>query len=238
MFLTRFAGRIAAGLLTAIGLLVSSGSARADMLIISGGGTATHPASFTGSIEVIPGSNTSATIRVTLTNTTVNSAAFPTAANGFLTGFGFNDPNTYSQGNINGVTSFSASYTPESGQSFQLISGSNANLGNIFGKFDYGASVGSTLHTSGIASNGLAAGETGIFTFVVSGTGLQNLTAQTLMNAYSTGGSQNNPFSVRFSGIDTTGLPHGGDGNKVPVTSITKPVPAPRRNLLWRVWRL
>ncbi|VTR90998.1 Uncharacterized protein OS=Singulisphaera acidiphila (strain ATCC BAA-1392 / DSM 18658 / VKM B-2454 / MOB10) GN=Sinac_1598 PE=4 SV=1 [Gemmata massiliana] len=216
-------------------LLASAGSARADLISFTGGGSAAHPSSYSGSIEVKNQTTTSAVIEVKLTNTSTN-AFNSSAANGFITGFAFNNPGTAAKGNITGVTSFSASYNPATGQAFQLVNAtpsSNLNLGSLFGKFDFAASVGSTLHTSGTASNGLSVGETGTFTFVVSGTNLTNLTAANLLSELSTGGSQDTPFVVRFRGYNTPKLPYGGDGDKVPLGSITTPpcppngVPAP-----------
>jgi hypothetical protein len=204
-----------------IALIAASSAARADIVTFSGGGSSIHPSSFTGSLEVKNQTTTSAVIEVKLRNTSTNAFA-ANASKGFITGFGFNNPGTAAKGNITGVTSLT--YTP--GNVFQVVSGSNADLGSQFGQFDFGASVGSTLHTSGTASNGVSVSEGLVtFTFVVSGTNLQNLSAAGLMTEMSANASMPNPFSVRFRGYSFS--LYGGDGDKVPVSTINFPPPPP-----------
>lgn len=220
----RLLGVAVAGVL----LLASTGSARADVLLISGGGVTNHPSSYTGSVEVKNQTSTSAVIVVSLTNTSTG-AILPGAANGYITGFAFNDPNSSTKGNISVGSldsgDFSASYSPSTGQNFQLITGSSSNksLGGQFGTFDIAASVGSTLHTSGTASDGLAVGETGTFTFMVTGTNLQNLTAANLLNELSSDATEPTAFAVRFRGYSYS--KYGGDGDKVPLGEYHSPPP-------------
>ncbi|MCI0703277.1 MAG: hypothetical protein L0241_19540 [Planctomycetia bacterium] len=221
-----------------VALCAFAGTSRADVLLISGGGVTNHPSSFTGSIEVKNQTTTSAVIEVKLTNTSTGSI-LPGAVNGYITGFAFNDPNKSSKGNINvgalDSSDFSASYSPNTRQKFQLITNSsNKGLGGQFGNFDIAASVGNTLHTSGTASDGLSVGETGTFTFLVTGSELKNLSAANLLAELSSGATEPTAFAVRFRGYSYS--KYGGDGDKVPLGSFSSPptnaVPAPPGVLL------
>ncbi|MBM3983003.1 MAG: hypothetical protein FJ304_22570 [Planctomycetes bacterium] len=173
-----------------LALCASAAPARADLLYI---GDSELPGVFTGSIEVKNVSTTAAVVTIKLTNTSPSSTLY-------LTGLAFNDPNSSTKGNISTVSSFSASYSPATGQNFRLIGGSTGYVDGIstgpFGNLDIGASVGSTWHTSGIVTDGLQTGETGTFTFNVTGTAMNLLSAANIMAAKSTSGAAG--IAVRF----------------------------------------
>lgn len=138
--------------------LIVSGTARAELIFGSG-----IVSSFEGTFHYTADSSSSATISVSLTNTT--SIPF-----GDLTGFAFNNPNN----SITGVT-FSST-DPD----FGLLGGSSFNntiTAFPFGRFDLGASTGSSIF--GDAGQGLAPGESGTFTFLLTGNNLDQLTAAT-----------------------------------------------------------
>ncbi len=176
-----------------IALLGSAGPARADLVYI---GDSTLPGIFSGTLEVKNQTTTSATIVVTLTNLS------PAANGGYLTGFAFNDPNKAPKGDISNVTSFTPNYTPPTGQQFSLIGGptyTNTISTSPYGKFDIGAAVGGDWLGGGKPSDGLAVGETGTFTFLVTGSSLTNLSAANILAAMSSNGTAG--FAVRFRGF-------------------------------------
>jgi hypothetical protein len=201
--------------LTGLALLASTTNARAGVMDPVFIGDSESPGMFTGSVQVtnqLPGS---ATITITLTNTS------PSGNGGFLTGLAFNDPNKNSQGNINNVTAFTPSYTPPTGQQFTLLGGptfSNTVPTSPYGSFDIGAAVGGDWLGGGAPSDGLAVGETGTFVFQVTGSGLTNLSAATLMAAMSTKGTAG--FAVRFRGFND------GSSDK-DIAGVIKPPPPP-----------
>lgn len=176
-----------------LALLASAGSARADMISI---GESTLPGLFTGTVSVTSQTTTSAVITIQLTNTS------PTANGGYLTGLAFNDPAKTTKGDISSVTSFTPSYSPPTGQAFTLIGGpsyTNTISTSPYGFFDIGAAVGGNWLGGGMPSDGLAVGQTGTFTFNVTGSGLNNLTAANLLAAMSSNGTAG--FAVRFRGF-------------------------------------
>ncbi len=175
-------------------LLASAGSARADIVYI---GENTVPGQFSGSVEVRSQTTTSAVIEVKLTNIST-----PLSNGGYLTGFAFNDPNTASKGNISGVTSYTTTYSPPTGQAFTLLGAptfTNTVSTSPYGNFDIGAAVGGDWLGGGMPQDGLAIGETGTFTFVVSGYNLTNLSAANLLAA--TSSNYTAGFVVRFRGF-------------------------------------
>ena len=194
-------------------LFASAGSTRADLIYI---GDTELPGQFTGSVSVTNQTTTSAVITVQITNVS------PLANGGYLTGLAFNDPGKTSKGDISGVTKFTPSYSPAAGQAFTLIGGpsfSNTISTSPYGSFDIGAAVGGDWLGGGKPSDGLAVGQTGTFTFVVSGTGLSNLTAANLLAALSTNGTAG--FAVRFRGFTD------GSSDKDIAGVVTPPPPPP-----------
>jgi hypothetical protein len=193
--------------------LLAPGAVRADMVNI---GESTLPGIFTGSLSVTNQTTTSAVITVQLTNIS------PAANGGYLTGLAFNDPNSFSKGNISSVTSFSTSYSPPTGQAFSLLGAPTFNNSvptSPYGSFDIGAAVGGDWLGGGQPSDGLAVGETGTFTFVVSGTSLNKLTAANILAAMSSKGTAG--FVVRFRGFND------GSSDKDIAGVICEPPPPP-----------
>lgn len=205
-------------LLALAALCASFGSARADLINIADNEL---PGQFTGTVEVTNQTSSSALIRVTLTNTS------PFSNGGFLTGFAFNDPNTTSKGNIGTVTSYQQVYVPSTGQNFTLLGAptySNTVSTSPYGLFDIGAAVGGDWLGGGTPSQGLAVGETGTFSFLVSGTGLNNLSAANLLTAMSSNGTAG--FVVRFRGFND-GSSDKDVAGVVVKPPVNNPVPAP-----------
>jgi hypothetical protein len=178
-------------------VLAAAGSARADMIYIAD--TTTVPSQFSGTVSVTNQTTTSAVITISLTNTSVS----PTA--GYITGLAFNNPGTNALGNITGA-SLTTSFVPALGQNFALIGGptfSNSISASPFGNFDIGAAVGGDWLGGGNPTVGINQGQSGTFTFTVTGAHLNNLTAANLLAAMSTGAP--NPvagFAIRLRGID------------------------------------
>lgn len=216
----------AAALLGGASVFATPSSAEAAFTpnsIVSIGGTdsTSGPGYFSGTIAVDNISNSQAVIQVTLTNTS------PAGNGGYITGFAFNDPNSSSRGNISSVTSFTQSYTPLGSPPYSnmtLIGGSsfqNTINASPYGSFDIGAATGGSFLGSGTPLPGIEVGQTGTFTFTVSGSSLNNLTAARLMATMSSGGSKSAAMLVRYRGFDD------GASDKVVAGIICDPVPPP-----------
>jgi hypothetical protein len=187
--------------LAAVALVAAAGPARAETINISAG--TGDPGAFTGSVSVTPTGATTATVVVTLTNTS------PAANGGFITGFAFNDPSSTTGGNINAVTGFTQSYAPAGAppaNNLTLIgTDGGGNLlndsisGSPFGNFDLGAAVGGSLLGDGAPQPGIEVNQTGTFTFFVTGTDMMNLSAASILGATTQG--SNAAFMVRFRGF-------------------------------------
>lgn len=143
------------------------------------------------------------TITVNLTNTS------SVANGGFLTALAFNLPGTHAPLTVSMAYSGSGS--------FGLIGGSGFTNGiNVqpFGDADIGASTGTSWQGSGPPANGLGVGQSGNWTFTLSGdnTYLNGLTASSIFNALTQpqGGSGVDNFLVRFRGFNN------GGSDKVP----------------------
>lgn len=153
--------------------------------------------SFNGSVEYDYLGGTSGELTISLTNTT------DPLIGGFLTGFVFNinsvDPNAFAV----------------------LDSTSNPNFvgmqnesGAPFGNFDAGAAVDGSFQGGGSPANGLAIGETGIFSFLLTASDASTLSAMSFL----TGPNEFN-FVTRFRGVG----PNGEDSDKLPVTVLPAP---------------
>lgn len=80
---------------------------------------------------------------------------------------------------------------------------SNVN-GAPFGRFDFGASTGNSFEGGGNPSLGLATGASGTFTFGLVGTGLDTLTAESFLSAFSVppgAGEGTQFFAARYRGL-------------------------------------
>jgi hypothetical protein len=165
--------------------------------------------SFTGTFDYNSGTGN---VTIQLTNTT------PVANGGYITAFAFNIPA--------GATVTSATPTFSDG-SFSVIGGpgyANGINGQPFGNFDIGAALtgGSFEGGGGNPSLGIAVGVTETFQFLLSGTGLGDLTTEDLLYAlsYPRGDDQHSDdFLVRFRGFANDG------SDKVPNEGGTVPEP-------------
>lgn len=153
--------------------------------------------SFDGSVAYDFLSGTSGLLTVSLTNTTDPSIG------GFLTGFVFNinsaDPN--------------ASAVLDSTLNPNFVGMQNVS-GSPFGNFDAGAAVSGSFEGGGSPSDGIAIGDTGVFSFLLTASDASALSAISFL----TGPNEFN-FITRFRGV---GL-DGEDSDKVPVTVLPTP---------------
>lgn len=169
---------------------------------ISGNGTY---GDFSGTLTYAGINATSGTITVTLTNTS------PIANGGYLTGFAFNLSNL--SGQVTGMTLVS------SDPDFQLVGGStfdNSVTVSPYGQSDVGAALGGNWTGGGSPNDGLGVGQSGTFTFTVTGTasfiaGLSDTALLGLLtDTTGPGGNQQDNFIVRFKGFNN------GASDKVP----------------------
>ena len=168
-------------------------------LPISGSNGLNGLGSFSGTFEY---DQTNFTIRVSLTNTSP-------AANGYLTAFAFNIPDSFT---VTGIGFNATGY-----EFSELTSPINAAP---FGSFDTGAGLSSAnWEGAGDPKDGIPVGATGSFIFTLFGTGLESLTTANFF-------SQPDPwFVARFMGFND------GGSDKVPNDPNT-PVPEPATMLL------
>jgi hypothetical protein len=195
-----------------------------SMVTITGDSSTSGPGYFSGTVAVDNISPNTAVIQITLTNTS------PVANGGYITAFAFNDPNSSGKGNISTVTSFTQSYAPLGNppdSQMTLIGGptyTNTISGSPYGSFDIGAATGGDFLGSGSPLPGIEVGQTGTFTFTVSGTNLDKLTAAGIMSTLSQGGNQSAALLVRFRGFAN------GDSDKV-VAGVNGPPVVPQETV-------
>lgn len=143
---------------------------------------------------------TSAVINLTLKNIS------PVANGGYLDAFVFNNP-------LNKIGSVTLTNSPAG---FSLLGGPNFNNsinGSPNGKFDIGASTGNAFQGGGSPNGGLSIGQSGLFVFGLTGTGLNLLNEESFINELSSGngaGEGYRAFMVRFRGFEN------GQSDKVP----------------------
>ena len=200
-----------------LAIAVAPNLAQADTInFLGNGGVASTPVSYSGKIDVTAaGSGTSATINVTLKNTTTTGGA---ATYGFITGFGLNIPN------LNVTSATGTSNDPD----FKLLTAAANTTSLQGGEFDFAFSTNaSQLHTVAFTeiAKGIGSNQTATFTINLTGTGLGSLTALQIINELSA--SPGVPLSVRFRSTNTSYYQGGNspDGDKVPYTSYTCPPP-------------
>jgi len=156
--------------------------------------------SFSGTFDYSASDATHATLEIQLTNTSL------LANGGFLTAFAFNNPDH----KITGAT-LSSSNTH-----FQLLGAPDFN-GTVsappFGKFDLGASTSSQFLGGGSPNGGIAAGGSATFTFTLSGSGLNTLTADSFLSTFST--PEANDLGPTYFVARFRGFVNGGS-DKVP----------------------
>lgn len=190
------------GLGFAMAVVLATPSAKADYINLTAdtAGSTEHLGNFAGKLEYSSSSATAATLTVTLKNTS------PANKGGYITAFVFNNPSDL-------ITDIALNTAPAN---FSLVENVN---GAPFGTFDFGASTGDKFEGGGSPSKGLGVGQTGTFTFALTGTHLNTLKAASFANALSSSGSE--AFVVRFRGFS-----HDGS-DKVPANFAAVPEPAP-----------
>lgn len=184
-------------------------------LPISGNSGLDGLGAFVGNFTYTVTNNTSAQIVVDLKN------ASPTANDGFITGFVFNNPSNW-------ITNVTLSTTDAD---FFLMGGTsftNTISAAPFGNFDIGAGLSaSNFNGSGSPHLGIAVGSTESFTFNLTGTNLSGLDELAFLSLFTETTSDNSAaFLVRFRGF--------GDGgsDKVPGNP-NDPIPEPTTMLLF-----
>lgn len=188
-------------------LLLGGSSSRAAFISGDVANSESGLGNYTGSLTVTNQTATTATLTVSLTNTS------PTA--GYLTAFALNNPN-------NAITGVTLASNPAN---FGLLGLDNNDInGAPFGQFDFGASTSNSFVGGGPPQDGLAVGASGTFVFNLTGTNLNTLTDLSFVNTLSSGsgaGQGYQFFAVRFRGF-----PNGGS-DKVPGLLVTSAVPEP-----------
>jgi hypothetical protein len=189
---------LALSLVLAFGLALQAGVAIAAAVPITDGICLGNLGTFTGSLEYVDTDATSATLNVSLTNTS------PAANGGFITAFVFNNPSDL----ISDV-----SLTTATGLT-TLLGGPNFNDKAItavpFPNFDIGASVGGDNSTGfeagGSPTDGIGVGSTGTFSFALTGTNLDTLDTNSFVNATVHDNVYGDIFMlVRFRGFENGG---------------------------------
>ncbi|MDX2270051.1 MAG: PEP-CTERM sorting domain-containing protein [Bryobacter sp.] len=199
-------------------LLLVGASVSQAALYIESGTSIEGIASFTGSLTYTATNATTATLVVNLTNTS------PLDNGGYLTSFAFNNPSNYITGVTMSTTTGLDNLLGKASKK-QLDKGKKSwqNLVDAqpFGSFDIGASVGSCWHSCGGPTDGIYAGNSGTWTFNLTGTNLNTLTEQSFVNTTSYSKGYGNQFMVvRFRGF----LDGGSD--KVPTVVTVVPEPS------------
>lgn len=191
------------GILIMVFMVMGWNPSKSEALIfLSGSGSL---GSFSGSFEYTATNSTTATIDISLTNTS------PVLNGGYITAFAFNNPSNL----ITGIT-----LTP-SDSDFALIGSpfnNNGVNGASNGQFDIGVSTGGGYTGGGAPQAGISVGVTETFTFSLTGNNLDTLLEQTFFDTYSVGpgdGEGVKSFVVRFRGFEDDGsdkVPHTGGG--------------------------
>ena len=151
--------------------------------------------SFTGSIDYTYGSGVNGTLIITLTNTSLAANA------GLITGFVFN---------IDSEDPEASAVLQDATHPFLDTQGGSASP---FGDdFDAGAALGGSFLGGGSPNAGIAVGETGTFTFLVTAPDALSLTADSFIN-----GPYAFDFIVRFRGFAD------GGSDKVPGMIVPSP---------------
>jgi len=167
--------------------------------------------SFSGSFEYTATDDTTGTVEVVLNNDSLTA--------GYITAFLFNVP---TGADVDSVL-FSSS-----NPNFELLGDSDSfdggESGSPNGQFDVGATTASGYQGGGTPLVGIPQGGSATFTFVLSGSGLGSLTADSFLSTLSVGpgdGDGVEGLVVRFRGFPDNG------SDKVPNDGGTPPVPEP-----------
>jgi hypothetical protein len=188
-------------LAVALMMLIGNPPSSEAVIFLSGSG---NLGSFSGSFEYTATNSTTATIDISLKNTT------PAISGGYITAFAFNNPSNL----ITGIT------LNPSDPHFALIGSpfnNNGVNGAPNGQFDIGVSTGGSYEGGGNPSEGIDNGVTETFTFSLTGNNLDTLLEQTFFETTSDGsqgaGEGVESFVVRFRGFANGGsdkVPHEG----------------------------
>lgn len=174
-------------------LLAGASSALADSVEIVGLTSASteNLGKFLGSLDYTPAGDGTGTLVVSLANIS------PAGNDGFITGFLYNvdcdDP------------ALSIVLQPGSTHPFEFADGSGAPFG---GDYMAGAALGGSFLGGGNPNQGIAVGETGVFTFLVTTEQADDLTVASFLE-----GPYAQNFIVRFRGFED------GGSDKVPATT-------------------
>lgn len=190
-----------------------SGETSADMISLLGNNGNEHLGSFSGNLFYSPSDVHSATLTISLTNTS------PADNGGYLTAFAFNNPG-------NSITGVSLAIPPAT--SFRLLGSpgfQNGISASPYGSFDIGASISQNFLGGGNPQAGIAPGQSATFTFNFTGTNLDDLTWFNFTHEFSSGGQF---LLARFRGFDNNG------SDKVPgfVSTPTTHTPIPSTMVL------
>jgi hypothetical protein len=165
-----------------------------------------------------------AQLQVQITNTS------PVANTGRLVAFAFNNPGNL----INSVSLTSVLPAPHVAGHFDNLLGggtfNNSVATNPFGSFDIAASVANQFNGGGNNTQGLAAGETGLFTFIFGGASLNTLNEQSFLSSFNSGANANHDnvaFLVRYRAFANRG------SDKVPGIEEIQIVPEASSLLVW-----
>jgi hypothetical protein len=150
--------------------------------------------SFSGTFDYVAADAGNATLTVVLTN------ASPVPNGGYLTAFAFNNPLNL----ITGVV-----LTP-SDLDFGLIADGDFNNGiraQPFGRFDIGASTSRRWRGGGSPSEGIGVDSSATFSFALTGSNLDTLTASSFFDVFSENAKRGGPksFIARFRGFEDCG---------------------------------
>lgn len=207
-------------ILSSVILAASLATSAFGSIVYVGGSGGDTPASFTGSFDYTAAANgLTATLVVSLTNTS------PVDNGGYLTGFAFNNPG------FTGATL--SSYSAGTG-TWGILGDpdfDNEFTASPFGIFDIGAVLngGSDWEGGGSPTGGVAVGNTGTWTFALTGTGLNAFSASSFLGVYAQEIENNKgtktyvdadpeiSLAVRFRGFDD------GGSAKVPGTEVPPP---------------
>jgi len=195
-------------LLTAASAALMLAPSIAGAVPISGTGVL---GSFSGTFEYTATDDTTGTVDIVLNNDSLTA--------GFLTAFLFNIPT--------GADVASALFSSDN-VNFGLLgtadSFDDGESGSPFGTFDIGASTGGGFEGGGSPLLGIPQGGSATFQFVLTGTGLGALTANSFLTTLSVppgAGEGTEDFVVRFRGFPDNG------SDKVPNEPGTPPIPEP-----------
>lgn len=168
--------------------------------------------SFTGTLDYTFIDSGSATLAVSLTNTSP-------AGTGFLTAFAFNNPG----GLISGVLLTSnPTY-------FGILLGGSSFSDEVssspFGDFDIGVTTKNSWLGGGNPKYGIGFGDTGLFSFGLTGSSFDTLTIDNFTDELSSyaGGGGAQFFVARFRGFEYQGIETGEGSDKAPATFVPEP---------------